>query len=379
MSDEGPMIARLCLSDLHLGDDRSTLSSPDVVRGVVSSLREISDGAIDTLILNGDIWEECVPSDMTLELGLSRSVVRTSQYFFGPLFSQIKVRKVVLVPGNHDLCLWNWYARNKGIDKFTPYTGASVCLSDWPWRQLLASFVGDLSVSYPIYHDLTAGPDFPALVFTHGHLLDPLVRGEDGDAEYAALAALGCSRSDVSGETTVTGLARAVHDFVLSLWRRYSPRDRTFANYVMRRLLHPQSCEWQNGSARDGAYPLGDDVLHRDQPPAGEGYMGSVSTFLDLLMLDPSLPSPVGSIGGDPSGASFVQKPSCLVFGHDHLGARKTVVSCGVPFYVVDSGGWTSEFEGHLPHCRALVWRKKEDVVPESYFVRARTKGGGIL
>ena len=38
------MIARLCLSDLHLGDDRSTLASPDVVSSVVQSLREISGG-----------------------------------------------------------------------------------------------------------------------------------------------------------------------------------------------------------------------------------------------------------------------------------------------------------------------------------------------
>ena len=152
----------------------------------------------------------------------------------------------------------------------------------------------------------------------------------------------------------------------------------------MRRLLHPQSCQWQqesndSGITKDGAYLLGRGTEHEDQPPAGEGYMGSVPTFLDLLMLDPSLPSPVGTIGGNPAGASFAQKPSCLVFGHDHLGARKTVISCGVPFHVVDSGGWTSEFAGHLPHCRALVWRKKEDVVPEIYFVRARTSRGGIL
>ena len=105
--------------------------------------------------------------------------------------------------------------------------------------------------------------------------------------------------------------------------------------------------------------------------------MGSVPEFLDLMLLDPCLPSPVGDFGQAP-GEAFT-KPSCLVFGHDHLGARKTVVSCGVPFHVVDSGGWTSEFDGHLPHCRALVWQKDEDVTPEIYFVRARTTAGKIL
>ena len=374
------MIARLCLSDLHLGDDRSTLSSPDVVSTVVQNLREISGGEIDVLILNGDIWEECVPSDMSLVGGLSRSVFLASQRFFGELFSQIKVNKVVLVPGNHDLCLWDWYAKSKGFIRFTPYDGLSLDphRDNWPFCDLFPVFNGSLHISYPIYHDVSVGTDFPVLIFTHGHLLDPLVRGEDSDAEYAALAVLGCRRPNVSEVTSATDLARAVHDFVLDLWRRYSPRDRTFANYVMRRLLHPQTCQWQQDLTKDGIYPLGASAEHYDQPPAGEGYMGNVPTFLDLLMLDPSLPSPVGTIGGNSSQASFT-KPSCLVFGHDHLGARKTVVSCGVPFHVVDSGGWTSEFDGHLPHCRALVWRKKEDVVPEIYFVRARTSRGGIL
>jgi len=369
------MISRLCLSDLHLGDDRSTLFSAEVVSKVVASLAEISGGSIDTLILNGDVWEECVPSDMTLAEGLSRSVISSSQFFFGQLFYQIKVGKVIYVPGNHDLCLWDWYARSKDLDSITSYAGQPVSLTDWPWRQLFARFDGELLVSYPLYH--AAGQDFPVLAFTHGHLLDPLVLGRDSEAEYAALAALGCRRPNISTETSVSKRARLVHDFVLDLWRRYSSRDRIFANYVMRRLLHPQSCLWQREIGLDGPHVLGDEYATDDQPPAGEGYMGSVTEFLDLMMLDTGLPSPVGDFGHVP-GAAFT-KPSCLVFGHDHLGARKTVVSCGVPFHVVDSGGWTSEFDGHLPHCRALVWQKSEDVSPEVYFIRARTKGGKIL
>ena len=44
-----------------------------------------------------------------------------------------------------------------------------------------------------------------------------------------------------------------------------------------------------------------------------------------------------------------------------------------MPFACADSGGWTSEFEGHLPHSHALVWREAGQVVPEPYFFKART------
>ena len=59
------MISRLCLSDLHLGDARSVLSSPEIADQVVNELATLSGGAIGTLILNGDMWEECVPADLT--------------------------------------------------------------------------------------------------------------------------------------------------------------------------------------------------------------------------------------------------------------------------------------------------------------------------
>ena len=376
------MISRLCLSDLHLGDARSVLSSPEIADQVVNELATLSGGAIGTLILNGDIWEECVPADMThLSFGIATSVLKASQRFLGDLIRAVHVDRIVVVPGNHDLSLWSWYCDKAAKESlYTPVTGRKVDAGQWPWSVLFDGFEGDLSFSYPIYHDTSAGDDFPMLVFTHGHLLDPLVLGWDPTAEYTALKALGCSRPSipVDGDelTTVQAVAALANDFVLALWQRYSPRDFAYSNYIMRRLQHPQSCHWQQGFTENGAYEI--CTPEADEPPAHQGYMEQVPWFLNLLLMDPNLPSPVGTFGGGPVGPAFT-KSSCLVFGHDHLGLRRQVVACGVPFMVVDSGGWTSEFEGHLPHCHVLVWPEDKDVVPTSYFMFARTKAGGLL
>jgi hypothetical protein len=375
------MIARLCLSDLHLGDERSVLSHEAVARQVVSDLVTLSGGAIGTLILNGDVWEECVPADMKLmENGLASSVLLASKHFLGELLRQIHVETIVVVPGNHDLSLWSWYCHSAAnAPVCTSPKGRPVDPKKWPWSMLLDGYGGEMFFAYPIYQDTSVGNDFPMLVFTHGHLLDPLVLGWDPTAAYAALAPLGCSRpsvpADEEGLTSVGALAAQVNDFVLALWRRYSPRDYVYSNYVMRRLLHPQSCEWQEFFDVPGAHQIDPKV---DQPLVHQGYMEQVPWFLNLLIMDPNLPSPVGTLGAGRAPVTFV-KPSCLVFGHDHLGAHRTVVACGVPFEVVDAGGWTSEFEGHLPHCHVLVWPEQTDVAPTSYFVHVRTKDGALF
>jgi hypothetical protein len=389
------MIARLCLSDLHLGDPRSTLSNPEVAAEVASQLVEISGGKITELVLNGDVWEECVPGNMDDRTdGIATSVLHGSQIFFGALFEKIEVGKMVYVPGNHDLSLWRWYRRtclNSQIANIsytcTPYSGMEIDRSKWPWNVLFGtSWSGELVASYPIYWDRSAGSDYPLLVFTHGHLLDPLVRGCDPEAEYVALAALGCRRPALPPDLAkVSALAEAVENFCSSLWARYSRRDNAFFNYVMRRLECPQSCQWQDFVSKDGFYSMqeqGQSVT--DQPPSNQGRLGDVPWFLDLLLGDPDLPSPVGEIGRGPVGGECrlqpaFSRPSCLVYGHDHLAARRTIFAAGVPFTAVGSGGWTSEHDGHLPHSHVLVWPDVADVVPRSYFLRARTIAGQIL
>jgi len=235
------------------------------------------------------------------------------------------------------------------------------------------------TVAYPLYWDRAPGPDWPVLLTTHGHLHDPLVLGWDPPAKYALLRALGCERPDVPAEASGT---RSLHEvaektlgFCLALWKRYSKIDYAYSNYVMRRLEHPQSCYWQLHLMSGGHYNVsGDANRELDVPPPGEGYAANLPWLLEVLLLDPRLPSPVGSLRRDQREETFVRR-SCLTFGHDHLGTTREMVSCGVPFAVADSGGWTCEFDGHLPHTHVLAWERESDVVPKVYFILARTKG----
>jgi len=378
------MIARLQMSDLHLGDPRSVLSNPTVAASAVRQLASLSGGEVGKLVLAGDAVEECVPGDMAeMCEGLALSVHEAASNFFGALFREVKVDEVVWIPGNHDLSVWKWFAdMTGGISAVTSYEGRPADASTWPWKLFLPGFAGKLTVAYPLYWDRSVGSDYPMLVTTHGHLLDPLVLGWESSAKYEFLSALGCKRPAVATESEKVGSLRAVAettlDFILHMWRRYSPRDFTYANYVMRRLEHPQACAWQPAFPVDGYYQMDASMLSADAPPAGQGYQINLPWLLDVLVMDPYLPTPVGSLRqGEPHPA--FERPSCVTFGHDHLGTFKTLVACGVPFACVDSGGWTSEWQGHLPHSHVLVWEHAEDVVPRSYFVRVRTSDGKIL
>jgi hypothetical protein len=376
------MISRLQISDLHLGDPRSTLSNPEVAIRVIADIADLSNGHVTKLVVAGDAHEECVPGDMcNLVQGVAASVVNASSHFFGELFRKVKIDELVVVPGNHDLSAWAWYARaNPSRSIITDYQGCRVPSGDWPWNFFYPGFEGrEITFAYPIYWDTAVGGDYPMLVTTHGHLFDPLVLGWDPEHEYAELSALGCSRPRVSrdaGElTSVKQLAEITLPFCEQLWSRYSPLGYTYSNYIMRRLNHPQSCPWQTRFNPWGYYQLEQDD---DQPPAGQGYVTNLPWFLQLLIQDLYLPTPVGTLRqGVPSPA--LTKPSCVTFGHDHLGTFSKLVACGVPFVAADSGGWTCEYDGHLPHAHALVWRKAGQVVPEPYFFKVRTDVGGLL
>ena len=371
------MIARLCLSDMHLGDLRSTLSNSEVATKVAAYLGEISGGAIGDLILNGDIWEECIPvqpGDLTK--GLATSVVKASQHFFGELFKRVTVQKIVVIPGNHDFTLWHWWCQHQlaSSSTETAYSGVEVSGVEWPWCVLFGEApTAKLVFSYPIYWDRSVGDDYPVLIFTHGHLVDPLVLGRGTEIEYILLKGLGCSRpnvpTDADGCRSIRRVAELTQQFILALWSRYSRRDYAYANYIMRRLCHPQTCQWQHTMVAPGWYLLEDRCHKDDAPTVGEGYLSAIPKLIELLLCDPGLPSPVGVIGQGEVGLAFLN-PSCLVYGHDHLAAHQMIVMAGVPFLAVGSGGWTSEFDGHRPHTHVLVWEKQKDVTPRSYFIR---------
>jgi hypothetical protein len=375
---------RVCLSDLHLGDDRSILADVRNVRSFVDSLAEnvrrwdglqwTMPATIDTLVLCGDIWEESVPSDLDhFENSYSRSVLEASRNFFGYLFKSIDVKKIVWVPGNHDLSLWKSMQGGSPASVVTPYEGEQLSATTWTasvfrdllFRQLLPP--DRLWVSYPIFRDVSAGDDYPMLLFTHGHLLDPFVRGLNNYSSYAVLSALGVPRPfmpPLDMATSMEKIANLTDPFTLALWSRYSRRDYLYNNYVLRRLEHPQSCFWPSATSKGS---LCGPLLEGGDPPLpGSGLVGELPWFLQMAIMDPGLPTPVGSLRPTNQAPAFEQ-PSCLVHGHDHLGTSRTVVSCGVPFHVVDAGGWTSEFAGHVPHSHVLVWRG-DGVAPESYY-----------
>jgi hypothetical protein len=375
---------RVCLSDLHLGDSRSLLTIKENAVEIANFIYRIvqsdrKENVLDSLVLNGDIWEECVPHDIGQNTGVfNTAVFEASQAFFGPLFQAIDVKEVVIIPGNHDLSLWAMVERagNNAAPLVTSYEGVQLYGSNAyaVYTSLLNTpnpFYG-LRLAYPLYCPKPANPDddFPMLAFTHGHLLDPLVRGLSTEAEYDFLKALGANRprlpSVLEKVTSIKQVAQNTDEFTLSLWRRYSKRDYIYSNYIMRRMLHPQSCPVR---LLPGMSPI---MYGTDVCSPRDSRMQDVPWFLELALMDPELPTPVGSLRPNIPVAAFT-KPSCFVFGHDHLGPAQTIMVYGVPFHVFDSGGWTSEFEGHVPHSHVLYW-SDGDVVPQTYYLRPSVK-----
>jgi hypothetical protein len=129
----------------------------------------------------------------------------------------------------------------------------------------------------------------------------------------------------------------------------------------MRRILSPQSCTLSGRAGPGEVDPTA------DQPPSDQGYLSQVPWFLDLMMVDPLLPSPAAEAGSGFFKTSLTAGQSCLVYGHDHLAARADLEVGGVSFCAVGSGGWTRERDGHRPHTHVLVWERESDVVPRSY------------
>ena len=375
---------RLCLSDLHLGDNRSLLSIKenaveiaDFICQIVQSDRK--ENVLDSLVLNGDIWEECVPYNIGQNTGMfNTAVFEASQAFFGTLFRAINVKEVVIIPGNHDLSLWARAARseNNMASIVTPYEGVqlygSYAGAIYSTLLNLPSTFDGLRLAYPLYCPKPANPDddFPMLAFTHGHLLDPLVRGLSSEAEYELLKAIGVTSprlpSVLDKISSIKQVAQNTDEFTLSLWKRDTKLGYIYNNYVLRRITHPQSCPMRELPGMTSV-PYGADVCS-----PRDSRMQDVPWFLELALMDPELPTPVGSLRPDTPTPAFT-KPSCFVFGHDHLGPAQTIMVYGVPFHVFDSGGWTSEFEGHVPHSHALYW-SDGDLVPQAYYLRPSVK-----
>jgi predicted phosphodiesterase len=95
------------MSDMHLGDARSTLREPNVIGDLINELNQ--DKGIDELILLGDV----------LDLAFSnfQDVIHQARAFFNQIGNlNIKEEgKIVYVPGNHDYHIWLLHIEKRDI------------------------------------------------------------------------------------------------------------------------------------------------------------------------------------------------------------------------------------------------------------------------
>ena len=92
------------LSDIHLGDSRSTLQDRDVVKELIHELNQ--GRKIDELILLGDILD--------LAFSSFREVIDRAREFFDRI-SGLNPRKIVYIPGNHDYHIWLLHIEKRDV------------------------------------------------------------------------------------------------------------------------------------------------------------------------------------------------------------------------------------------------------------------------
>ena len=358
----------VALSDLHLGYELSVLNDPAAQNRVVEELADLCSGKTDRLILNGDIFEGCVPSDAGTcdPAGFSPRVAQVSRSFFQKIADKIEVASLVFVWGNHDYTMWRHLATSCKTRTFTNDVredflvrrdggnarGSEAFLSDviGPAHAKFAR----IRSAYPNY---ILGHGWPYLVFHHGHFLDDLVIGRETEAKYLGLKILtGQERPavDIDGEETVISIHAKTEAFVAALWE-YDSRARELEWAIFRRGEIDDRLTCLN-------YPQAQET-HRE--------ITSLETFYDdlgrnaewytsVLTADPTTPPPIG-----PS-----TMPSYLFVGHDHLGGDKVLPGMdGKSWRVVNTGGWTSDGKHGSLHCHTVVWYPNDDA-PKVYCLK---------
>ena len=357
-----------CLSDLHFGDVGCVLNDPAKANHLADQVADRCGGSIGTLVLNGDIWEQCIPTHDggARQNGFYPKVYQGSQGFFGRLLDKAKVGKIVVIFGNHDLSLWHRLATSLGLKSlYTPPVGTVIRPDQ---SQAIAVFfstlwpahVPEMRVAYP---NFAMDSYFPYILFHHGHLLDSFVLGwEDGVADRLLhLVGVGPAAVDRNA-SSMRAVTETTQPFILGLWREDSNLDRIYWNDLNRRFHYPQSCPLAGNGDQ-----LIADTAHPTSPR--DGCLPNVPWYLGIAVSDPELPTPVGSFDRSGPQPEDFTKRSCFVFGHDHLGSRTTNFVSGVPFAVRDSAGWTKEYQDHHPHTHFLVWDAPGSFVPQSYYV----------
>lgn len=364
------------ISDLHLGDrdegNGSVLSFPSVCKNFVGQLADITHGVIDTLVIDGDGFEACVPSrtieenylHKTTIFGLYNSVVEDSRRFWDILTASIKVNSLVWVPGNHDFSLYLEMLadypparspENPSNGIVSPYSGYN--LSSDKVRGLFGSKIPTIKAAFPNFVYSEEGQNWPIALFTHGHLFDSQVL----EPSEGFLSAIGLfaetghvfdkipQEFDVDPGQWMKKLVSLTTERVSSIWTQNLDliKEEVY-NYAQRRKIHivcgerPKTAGQHVWLAALQGCGLEDPVNHH------------LKWYCDGFMQDwsPILPTP--------------RTTSYFIKGHTHFGGANTFESLdGAPFQLYDLGGWTLDAIGHkdnVPHTHALVW----DQFPET-------------
>lgn len=147
------------ISDLHLGDPRSILADEPGRDVFFAELEHVVEkGGVRTLVLNGDVLE--------LSLASEESAYAAARPFFERLAKVRKLKKVILVVGNHDHRLY------EELPGGAPEKLGALFAASRLHEQLGDCARGlDLEVVYP---DWTVPVKGGTVHFTHGHYFDPL-------------------------------------------------------------------------------------------------------------------------------------------------------------------------------------------------------------
>jgi UDP-2,3-diacylglucosamine pyrophosphatase LpxH len=153
------------ISDFHLGDNLSTLTSAAVAESLVCAVRDL--GTLDELILLGDVfdlWQ--APTGRAIEMG---------KVLLPGLFQLDNVRKFVYIPGNHDHHVCRMFyeeemGRRLRQGNLEPPGLSIPPTTDCPVMAPLMpeGATAPLVMTYPM-HQLTV--QGKTVLFTHGHLL----------------------------------------------------------------------------------------------------------------------------------------------------------------------------------------------------------------
>jgi hypothetical protein len=354
----------VCLSDMHLGYEKSVLNDPVAQEHLVDQIALLCGGSTDRLILNGDCFEGCVPMcagqhDLA---GFNPNMAEISRSFFQKFIDKITTTSLAILWGNHDYCLWQKVAASCGAPAFTNNQMGNVVLKqDEHVLPGAEPFIGDvigpaagkLSSIRSAYPNYVLGQQWPFTVFHHGHLLDRLILGWMPEVDYLALKLLiGEGQPKVSGDGTETigSIHRKTEAFINAMWKINSkPRAEEWA--ILRRLGGTHVCP---------SYPAGNVSASKEilLPEPQSAQLGQqVGWYLSTVALDPTTPAMLG----DPKAKGF------FVIGHDHDGGLMDVTGLdGHAWGLRNTGGWTSDRDETALHAHVLI--HVEDAVEPSLF-----------